>query len=129
MSYRHTIQYLLQNVGAAINKSNDYEANMVTAIEETIAGAGNQTFSNFDVDVSEVESLIMLCDRDITVTVNDDGSPDATISLKADKPLVWNNDGYYLNPLGTVDVTSIKATLAAGADATLRIEVLQDPTP
>lgn len=128
MSYTHAIRHDLQTVGAAISKSNSYSANQVTALDETIA-AGNATFSNFDVDVSEVESLIMHCDRDVTITINDDGTPDATIALKANKPLVWTADGYYSNPLGSTDVTSIKYVLAAGDDATLRIEVLQDPSP
>jgi hypothetical protein len=123
------IAHTVQGITAPFTDDNSYSAGMGTTLEETITGGGNQTFANFDVDVSECEALVMLCDRDITITVNDDGTPDATINLKADKVLTWTSDGYFSNPLGSVDVTSIKATLAAGADATLRIDVVQDPSP
>jgi hypothetical protein len=43
--------------------------------------------------------------------------------------LVWTSDAYFLNPLGTSDTTTIKATLAAGADAQLFISILQDAIP
>lgn len=129
MSYSHQVKKTIFVNGQPIVGDNSYSANMSTGIDETIPAGAATTFSNFDVDVSEVESLVMLCDRDVTIAINDDGTPDATISLKAGKPLDWQADGYFANPLGSVDVTSIKATLAAGEDATLHLEVLQDPTP
>lgn len=127
MTYSHKVQHTITAVGVNVTDDNTYTAPMFTGLDETITGGGNQTFTNFDVDVSQVESLVMLCDRDITITVNDDGTPDATIALKAGKVLRWAPDGYFTNPLGSTDVASIKATLAAGADASLRIEVLQTP--
>jgi len=123
------VKHTVQGITEPFTDDNSYQAGMGTTLDETITGGGNQTFSNFDVDVSEVEALLMLCDRDITITINDDGTPDATISLKADVLLVWTSDGYFDNPLGVVDVTSIKVTLAAGDDARLRIDVIQDPSP
>jgi hypothetical protein len=41
---------------------------------------------------------------------------------------MWASGNNIACPL-TVDVTSIFVTLAAGDDATLQIEILQDPTP
>lgn len=129
MSYKHSVQSTVQLVGAPIQKTNDYTASMLTALDEAVPAAGATTFSNFDVDVSACASVVMLCDRAVTITINDDGTPDATISLLANKPLVWQNDGYFSNPLGNVDVTSIKVTVGSGDAANLRIEVLQDAIP
>lgn len=129
MSYQHTIAFDVQPVGTPFRKSSSYSGSMITGLDETIPAAGATTFTNFDVDVSACVALFMLCDRAITITINDDGTPDATITLVANVPLVWTNDGYFSNPLGNVDVTSIKATLASGADASLRIEVVQDAIP
>lgn len=123
------IDHTVQGITAPITDSNAYSAGMGTTLEETVVGGTNVTYPNIDVDVSECEAVVMLCDRDIVITINDDGTPDATIALKANKALVWTSDGYFSNPLGSVDVTSIKATLAVGADATLRIDVIQDPSP
>jgi hypothetical protein len=129
MSFQTTIAHTVNPAsGNPVTDSNAYSAGQVTDLEETIV-AGDTVFSNFDVDVSEAEVVIIECDRDIIVKINDDGSPDATINLLAGKPCIWKADGYFLNPLGTVDVTSFKVTLAAGDDATFRIHVLQDPSP
>lgn len=129
MTYQHTVKIDVQAVGSPLVKSNAYSASMLTALDETVPANGSTTFSNFDVDVSEVESLFMLSDTDVVVKVNDDGSPDATINLVADKPLIWQNDGYYSNPLGVVDVTSLKVTTPAGDDVAFRCEVLQNGIP
>lgn len=128
MSFTHQIKHVVTVESRQLQDDNSYSAAQITSLDETIA-AGATTFSNFDVDVSEVESLVMLCDRDVAITINDDGSPDATINLKAGKMLVWTSDSYFTNPLGSVDVASFKATLAAGDDASLFISVTQDPTP
>lgn len=129
MAAQITIAHTVNGLGTPITDNNAYTSGMAGIIQETITAGASTTFNNFDVDVSECEAVVMECDRDVTILVNDDGTPDATISLLAGKPLVWKADGYFLNPLGLVDVTSLKATLAAGANATLHIEVFQDPTP
>lgn len=130
MAFTTTIAHNCQPAsGNPVTDSNGYTAGQVTDLEETIAGGGDVVFSNFDVDVSECEVVIMECERDCTVKVNDDGTPDATISLLAGKPLIWKNDGYFSNPLGSVDVTSLNVELAAGDDAVFRCHVLQDPSP
>jgi len=129
MSYAHNFAWDVQVLAGSFRKSASYSGGTAAILDESIPAAGATTFSNFDVDVSAMASLFMLCDRDITITINDDGTPDATVDLLANVPLVWTNDGYFSNPLGSIDVTSIKATLAAGAAARLIIEAPQDAIP
>lgn len=130
MAFTTTIRHNVTPAsGNPVSDANDYSAAQVTDIEETVPASGNIVINNFDVDVSEAEVVIIECDQNITLTINDDGTPDATVNVLADKPVIWKNDGYFLNPLGTVDVTSMKAANAGSTDATLRIHVLQDPTP
>lgn len=129
MPYTHNFAWDVQALAGSFRKSSAYSGSIAAVLDETIPANASTTFSNFDVDVSAMASLFMLCDRDITVKVNDDGSPDATINLLANVPLVWTNDGYFTNPMGSVDATSIKATLAAGDDARLIIEAPQDAIP
>lgn len=122
MSYQHNIQQVVNGGAVAVNKSNTYSSAQQSGFQSTIS-AGATVIPNFSVDVSQMVSLVISCDRDVVLTFNDDGTPDATVNLLADKPLVWSDDGYFTNPLGIVDITSFKATLSAGADATLTIEV------
>lgn len=128
MSFTSNIAHTITPAaGNPVTSNNGYSAAMVTDIDEEIS-AGETTFSNIDVDVSHAELVILSCDADVEVTINDDGSPDATINLLAGKPLVWANDGYFANPLGETDVASVTVALASGT-ANFRMHVLQDPTP
>lgn len=79
----------------------------------------------FVIDVSQVVSLYMLCDQDIAVETNSGISPGNTVALKANEPLIWNQESYYDLPFN-VDVTALFLTNASGEDATFTIEVLED---
>ena len=125
MSYQHNIQIIAETPGGPASKQNAYNSAQHAGFNDTIS-AGATTVPNFSVDVSQAVSMVMLCDRDVILTFNDDGTPDATINLLEGVPLVWTNDGYFDNPLGIVDITSFKATLAAGDDATLLVDVDYD---
>lgn len=126
MSYQHSITHTVATPAGSKVKQNDYSAGQHTGVAQTITAGTPVTIPNVAIDVSAMVSLFMYCERDITVTVNDDGTPDATVDLIGGVPLVWTNDGYYSNPLGAVDATSIKADLAAGADAELILDVIYD---
>ena len=59
--------------------------------------------------------------KDVTMTVNDDGTPDLTVALVANVPYWWY-DGLGTNPI-TADLTgasALKFTNAGAADATVR---------
>lgn len=126
MAYQHTVGFTLSTPGGNVSKSNTYDGAQHAGFFDTIPEDTATTVPNFSVDVSAMTGLVIQCDRDVVLTFNDDGTPDATVNLLANKPLVWNNDSYFDNPLGIVDITSFKATLAAGDDATLLIDVIFD---
>lgn len=126
MTYQHKIQHTCDTPGGPVQKSNTYESAQHSGFFDTITQGQATTVPNFAVDVSAMVSLVISCDRDVALTFNDDGTPDATVTLLAGKPLVWTEDAYFANPLGSVDITSFKATLASGEDATLLIDVLYD---
>lgn len=113
---------------AGADKTFTYTGGKQDKINETLP-QGTATVLTFTLDVSTLQSTMLLCERNLVVTVNDDGTPDATISLVAGTPLMWSADIGGSNPFGAVDVTSIKATLASGSAADLTIICLSDPTP
>lgn len=98
-------------------------------VAETIPGGSTNLVVVLAVDVSALVSLFIYCDRALTIKTNSSGSPTSTIALRAGEPLHWHTNSYFANPLVAGDVTILYITLAAGADAILYWDDLQDPTP
>lgn len=82
--------------------------------ETSVPGTGNDTVT-FEVDVSEVVAFYIVSDKALTMTENDDGSPDLTVALVANVPYWWYT-GKGTNPF-TVDVASLKFTNAGSVAA------------
>ncbi len=103
-----------------------------THLSETAAGADTTTF-NISVDVSATKAVCIKASGDCVITVNDDGTPDATITLTANKAINWvaGDTAQYpsANPLGAVDVATIDVTVAGADDVLVTIAVLVDATP
>lgn len=136
MSFSHAITIRYQaNGGAsfsqAVTRTGGAEVNISESCADNAA-----TVLTFALDVSAM-TCCMICStlRDGVLTINDDGSPDKTINLKAGLPIIWDSLNGQSNPFGTVDVTSAKMTVAlgvgdnAGLATVLEIRALVDPTP
>lgn len=90
----------------------------VTAIqkgEKTIAAS--QTNSQFDVeiDVTNAKVLSIEANQACTVKTNNSSTPDDTLSLEANKPLVWSEDdtkdgGDPVEKFLSADVTTLYVT-------------------
>src|SRR5690349_4552983 len=123
---------LSTNAGTFTSYTRTITGSGVHDIEETVpSGAG--TVITIGVDVSAVLAFGVVSTKTGTLTINDDGTPDATISLTANVPVVWvsgaSSQYPSSNPLGSVDITSMKFTQSSGADATLSFACLYDATP
>jgi hypothetical protein len=123
---------LSTNAGTFTSYTRSITGSGVIDIQETIpTGAG--TVITVAIDVSAVQAFGLSSTKTGTLTINDDGTPDATISLTANVPIVWvagaSSQYPSSNPLGSVDVTSMKFTQASGADAMLEFACLLDVTP
>ena len=79
------------------------------------------------IDVSQLKSLYLLSDIDLTIETNDSGTPDDTLTLEAGIALLWSAASGLANPL-TADVTDLYLTGGATA-GTLQLRSLSDPTP
>ena len=126
MSYTHTIT-ITYNGGSSpiITGSNEYTAGAESNISESIA-TGTNTLVAFTADVSQMKTLLLYSDVSMTIKTNSSGSPDATVTLVAGQPLVWNSINGQTNPFGSTDVTALYATNASTAAFTLKC--LFDPT-
>jgi hypothetical protein len=98
----------------------------VTENNETIAALASDFQVNLAIDVSALKGLYIVATAAMTLETNDGTTPDDTITLVANQPLVWTSVSLLTNPLGT-DVTEIFVTSTAGG--TLSYVVVQDATP
>src|SRR5262245_48857156 len=107
-----------------VEKSADGEFNL----DIPVPGASTNLHVIFAIDISQLVSLEMVCDRALTVKTNSSSDPDDTLGLAAGTPLRWHSTCGLDNPL-SADVAHLYLTLAAGDDATLKVRTLQDTTP
>ncbi len=118
-----------------------------TASNGSVTGTGTVGFSEtavkntttvftIAVDVSAVKALGIKSTGAVTCGINDaaSGSPDATITLAANKAIIWvSGDTAQFpssNPLGSTDVVTVHVTNASTTtDATVTFACLVDVTP
>jgi len=97
-------------------------------VDEDIASSVTDFAVAFAADISQILSIFFLASVPLTVETNSGSSPGVTLSLAANKPIVWYPDiGTTVIQLLTVDITSLFIT-NAGAATTLKIRCLIDPT-
>lgn len=117
---------IISTVNLTYDQALTYQASQGITLSETIVQNAT-TDLVFALDVSAVKGFMIVCDRACTVTTNSGGTAD-TITLVANKPYVWDQDDYN-SFLLTHDVVSLHVALAAGVNATLKIEAVVDATP
>jgi len=130
MSFEHTIKQDWASGARGINGTKAYTGDGQTSEDVAVAKNASDLHVVIGIDVSEIQSVFMLCDQDLTVCTNDvaGGSPDETISLKANVPYIWTTDSYDSNLLAT-DITDLYLTEGDVAACTFQLEVLLESTP
>lgn len=128
MSYTHVKNFSAETPSGQVTSQRSYSASGHVGIAEAIADGQTAFLINLAIDVSEVVSLIIKSDQDITIKTNSSGSPDNTLALEANKEYNWDED--HLDALKlTVDVTKIYVANASGEESNLTIDCIQDATP
>jgi hypothetical protein len=104
----------------------------------TVSVANGQTAFrvNLAIDVSQMKAIYIVSDKAVTIETNDSATPDETIVLQANVPLMWfagptvdtGGGASTMCPLPT-DITDLYFANASGSTATVRIRVAQDATP
>jgi len=128
MAFQHTITEKVTRDGQSVTSENTFTGSGQISINETIQDGQTDKLINFALDVSQIQSIYIVSDQDLTLETNDGTTPDDTINLVANKPYIWYQGSYFTNLL-TTDITALYATNSSGADATLQIEVVYDATP
>ncbi len=127
MSVTHRIQLRFQKGNDVIDKTVVSASGSENNLDELIPIAASDLLVAWACDYSQLKSLYMVSDKDLTVETNNGSTPDDTFVLKANEPMVWTENCGLANPF-TVDVTALYVTNESGVDAILRIRKLEDPT-
>jgi hypothetical protein len=129
MALSHSLVLNWVRSGESITETVTVSADGEQNFDITVPGSSNIVFG-CEIDVSVLAALYIHSTGTITLATNDDGTPDDTFTITAEKPLIWYTGCGLPNPFAsTVDVESMKATKGTATDATLKIRILQDSTP
>lgn len=129
MSFTATVTGGMQIGSTLVSGSKAYvESARISSIDETFATGLTDAPLLWTLDVSQVQSIIILSDQDIKIETNAvDATGGNTLNLKANVPYIWTTDSYDTFKL-TEDVEIAYITNASGATATLKIEGTYNPT-
>lgn len=128
MSFTHTLTQQVAAPGRTLTRSLDLTGDHQQSLSVAVPDEAEDQEVAISIDQSQIKSLYLVSDQDVTIETNNGTTPDDTISLLAGQPLVWQADDYYACPI-TVDVTSLFITNASGSSATVELELLVDATP
>ncbi len=122
----HVLAYNYTRSGEQIAKNVTVTADGEKNLSVALGASETDKQVDIAIDVSELKSLFISCDVDVTVETNNGSSPADTLTIKAGKPLSWHEECGLTNPLGT-DVTALFLTCTAAG--TFELRALEDLTP
>lgn len=128
MAVSATITMSSTGSGLNVTGSKAYSGGGRSTLDTTVADSVSDQLAVISIDVSVIQSIIILSTQNLTLETNSGGSPIDTIALKANVPYVWNTDQYFTNTLDT-DVTAMYLTNASGSSADFKLECIYDDTP
>ena len=117
---------------ASLTYDKDFTAESDVGLSVAVVDATADEEHLLAIDVSQLKSLFIASDQDVTIETNNPGgasaAADDVLDLKADQPLIWAEDDEWACPL-TVDVTKLWITNASGSTANVELRALIDSTP
>ncbi len=128
MAFTHTIIETYSAGGVAVSQQTEQSADGEDNRDIEVALDASDLLVNIPIDITELKGFLLLADQDLTLEINHATTPDQTINLTANVPIIWHANSVHANPLDQ-DVTTIYITNGSGVATTLKIRVLQDSTP
>ncbi|HEY1188533.1 MAG TPA: hypothetical protein VGE74_12850 [Gemmata sp.] len=124
----HTLTIGYSRAGESIAKSVPIDAEGEQGFDVVVPGSTTDKEVTVTVDVSALALVFITTDQTVTVKTNSSGSPDETLTVTADKPLLWYTGCGWDNPFET-DITKLYLTRGAAGDATVNARYAYDATP
>lgn len=93
MAYTHTHTETVSTTSGSIGRPSSATGTARSGVSETVAtGATNQQV-HFAFPVTGLTSLVIYSTENVTLKINDSGTPDQTLSIQALEPLIWRSGG------------------------------------
>lgn len=124
----HTVVQSLTGLNGQISASKQYSGGAAIELDESIPASSTNAPLSLAVDISQVKSLLLLSDQQVTFKTNSSSSPTDTLVLKAGVPYIWNTDSYDTCKI-TADITTAFVTNATANAARVQGSFLYDITP
>lgn len=124
----HTLTLAWTRNGETIAKSVNLVVEGEQNIDVTVPASTNDVHVAANIDVSALALVFIVSNQTITLETNSPSAPDETITVTADKPLVWYSGCGWANPLET-DITALYLSRAGAGAATVNIRYAYDATP
>ena len=129
MAIEHISTISLLQGGVTLSQSVTSSGSSESNIDEAIADSSTDLEITLTLDQSEMVSIYIESDQNITIETNSGSAPTDTLTLVANEPIIWTTNAVHSNPI-TADITAnIFVTNASGSTANLKIRALQDATP
>ena len=128
MSHSHRLSQSLVISGSTRSLTNEYSASKLIRIEDAVVEATVDQLVQVAFTIATMVSCYIYSTQNMTLKTNSSGTPQETINLKANVPLIWNTDSYGSNPFSG-DITAMYVSNSSGTDGTLVMEILDDATP
>lgn len=126
--FTHRITRKVATAGLSISSEKAYTGDGQGSRDIAIPDSTTDLQVDISIDVSQIQAIFMLSDKDLTLETNDGATPADVINLKAGVPYVWHAGSYFTNLLAT-DVTKLFLTNNSGSAARFQLEVVVDSTP
>lgn len=121
VSTRESAQSNALSIEATRVLSGDSQLNII----QVVAGSTVDQEILAAIDISLAKLVAIKSTQNITIKTNDSASPDDTLALTANVPMIWR-DGDYNAIFLSADVAKFFITNATAADATVQILALVD---
>ncbi len=128
MALSQSIQVGATGGGRTLSKNVVDSADQRISQNFTVAGSTTDQEVALSIDVSEIKSIYIQSNQNITLETNSASVPDETLALLANEPYLWWTGSLFTNLLAT-DITTSFWTNGTTNVATVDIECVVDPTP
>ncbi len=120
--------------GEVVNKSITITDEAILDLSFDVADSQTDELHTIALDISEVKSVYIVSDQNITVEWNDVSGTQGDMDLLAGEPVIWwstqvTDGGNTLNPLSTTDLATTYWTNASGSTANINFQAVYDASP
>lgn len=127
MAITHTVQSVVTDGGFRFVASKELTVTAAAQYQESVANSASDLAVAITIESTSLKVFALQSDQDITVKTNDSGSPQETITLKANQPVIWT-EGQANVPISG-DVTALYITNSSGSAANVSLLAGWDATP